>query len=140
MTVYDRIKQLLPGVLVVVKERFAKREYKLYSHEADKLYAEDFRWKKVLDKEMDYFINKPAFLMVEIFVKEPDTEKYGYQYRFGKSVNQHNKIAEFACLVCHKKMKKEHPDCIDCAFRGIDNEYCPELLEALEEFNHANRT
>ena len=82
MTVYDRIKQLLPGVLVVVTERFAKREYKLYSHEADKLYAEDFQWKKVLDKEMDYFINKPAFLMVEIFVKEPDTEKYGYQYRF----------------------------------------------------------
>ena len=27
-------------------------------------------------------------------------------------------------------MRKENPSCISCAWRGIDGEYCPELLEA----------
>lgn len=56
-----------------------------------------------------------------------------------KGVNPRNKFAEFACRVCHRKIKEENPGMIDCAWRGIDNEYCPELLEELEKFAHENR-
>lgn len=42
-------------------------------------------------------------------------------------------LAEFVCRVCHKKIKRENPQAIDCAWRGIDNEYCPDIMEALHE-------
>lgn len=40
--------------------------------------------------------------------------------------------AEFACRVCFEKLKKDNPQAIDCAWRGLDNEYCPELKKILE--------
>ena len=44
---------------------------------------------------------------------------------------EEKKLAEFACRVCFKKMKREQPQAVDCAWRGIDNEYCPDIMEAL---------
>lgn len=50
-----------------------------------------------------------------------------------QKLNEHDKeFAEFACAVCHKKMRREHPKYIDCAWRGIDNEYCPDVMAALD--------
>ena len=91
--------------------------------------------------------NIPALLQVEIIANEPGCEVFDYEYRITgdqrsnnkHNINANNKIAEFACKVCHKKMKKTNPSCISCAWRGIDGEYCPEMLEALEEFQHENR-
>lgn len=50
-----------------------------------------------------------------------------------QNLNANNKkLAEFACSVCHNKMRRESPQAIDCAWLGIDNEYCPDVMEALE--------
>lgn len=43
-----------------------------------------------------------------------------------------NEKVEFACRVCFEKLKKDNPQAIDCAWRGLDNEYCPELKKILE--------
>lgn len=47
--------------------------------------------------------------------------------------SEEKKLADFACHVCFKKMKREQPQAIDCAWRGIDNEYCPDIMETLRE-------
>ena len=54
-----------------------------------------------------------------------------------QKLNDHDKeLAAFACTVCHKKMRRENPQAIDCAWLGIDNEYCPDVMEALAGTSH----
>jgi len=47
-------------------------------------------------------------------------------------LDRNKEKAEFACRVCFEKLKKDNPKAIDCAWRGLDNEYCPELKKILE--------
>lgn len=49
-------------------------------------------------------------------------------------VDGKNGKLEFACKVCMQKIASDRgDDNFDCAFRAIDNEYCPELFEALND-------
>lgn len=52
--------------------------------------------------------------------------------RFTDKAERDNEKAEFACRVCFEKLKRDNPQAIDCAWRGLDNEYCPELKKILE--------
>ena len=59
--------------------------------------------------------------------------EYDYTDRAQKlKKDRNNEKAEFACRVCFEKLKKDNPQAIDCAWRGLDNEYCPELKKILE--------
>ena len=42
-------------------------------------------------------------------------------------------VAEGICAVCHKRMKSEHQAVLDCAWRGISNEYCDDVMEVIEQ-------
>ena len=44
-------------------------------------------------------------------------------------INPNNQLLEFACKVCKEKYRRSHPKMIDCAWRGIDNKYCPEAIK-----------
>jgi hypothetical protein len=48
-------------------------------------------------------------------------------------IDINNEKAEFACKVCKERMRQRvvRPF-IDCAWRGIDGEYCDELVKCLE--------
>ena len=47
--------------------------------------------------------------------------------RAKKKKDKNREKVEFACRVCNEKFKSEKPQAINCAWRGLDNEYCPEL-------------
>jgi hypothetical protein len=51
-------------------------------------------------------------------------------------IDPNNELCEFACTVCKEKYKETHPQMIDCAWRGIDNEYCPHIVQALKIMRH----
>jgi hypothetical protein len=101
-----------------------------------------------LYEEVELFRYSPIRLELEIIIKEQPLQNPQLQIMEKeccssnirkKSVDPYNITAEFACKVCRKRSREEYPNAIDCAWRGIDNEYCQELLEALEEFQHENR-
>lgn len=137
------------GIRISVEMPFSRKEFNFDSQDLDKM-KQNEEFAECLNMNIKGCRIVHALCMVIIEVSEPGTEIYDYQYRLSeeakrgfridKRVNYHNKVAEFACKVCHKKMKRDHPESITCAFRGIDDEYCPDLLKALEEFNHENRT
>ena len=150
MTVYEAIQKYAPGpgVFVYIEMTFSQRVFKFYSHDLEKMMqSKEFR--ECINLQVKRCIPRHALCMLDITAAYPGTEIFDYKYnlkeeekngfKIGKSINHNNKVAEFACRVCHRKMKKENPGMIDCAWRGIDNEYCPELLEELEKFAHENR-
>lgn len=135
MKIYDVVREFEPGELVHVICKFKKREFRFYRKELETMnQTEDFR--EIMGMDAESVTDRLGGLWKEVVAMESDTEIYGYEYRFGRGVNQHNKIAEFACLVCHKRQKRNGLGA--CPFRN-DNEYCNEMMEALEEFDHANR-
>lgn len=56
----------------------------------------------------------------------------GARCRKLKNRQTNNEKAEFACRVCFEKLKRDNPQAKECAWRGLDNEYCPELKKILE--------
>ena len=45
--------------------------------------------------------------------------------------SEEKKLAEFACKVCRSKFAEENPQAVGCAWRSLDNEYCPHVMESL---------
>lgn len=151
MKVCEAIKKYADGygVRISIEMPFSRKEFNFDSQDLEKMMnSEEF--KECMNMNVKSYRLLHALCMLIVVVSEPGTEVYDYQYRLSEEekkgfridnrVNHHNKVAEFACKVCHKKMKRRHPESITCAWRGIDDEYCPDLLKALEEFNHENRT
>lgn len=47
--------------------------------------------------------------------------------------SEEKKLAEFACKVCRSKFTEKNPQAVGCAWRFLDNEYCPHVIDALRQ-------
>lgn len=43
-------------------------------------------------------------------------------------------LVDFACSVCMAKV----PNCVNCAWREFDNDYCPEIYSEAERIRRSN--
>lgn len=102
-----------------------KREYERGGYIPRGVDAEKIKTLRALVEYEDGTVEEVAPVSIR-FLDSPH-DQYDFTEREAK-----NKNAEFACRVCMEKYKKEYPDAITCAWRGLDNEYCPELKKILE--------